>query len=78
MDDEQELSFRDLFELIRRGFLWALLAGIVVAAQSVGAKLVHAVNNGPDVFGRFLRMAQGRVHVNDVMTGFVAVCILPY
>lgn len=32
MDDEQELSFRDLFELIRRGFLWALLAGIVVAA----------------------------------------------
>jgi len=34
VDDEQELSFRDLFELIRRGFLWALLAGIVVAAAT--------------------------------------------
>lgn len=32
MDNEQELSFRDLFDLIRRGFIWALLAGIAAAA----------------------------------------------
>ena len=31
MENEQELNFRDLVALIRRGFLWALLAGIICA-----------------------------------------------
>ncbi len=34
MENEQELNFRDLVMLIRRGFLWALLAGIVCAAAA--------------------------------------------
>ena len=31
MENEQELNFRDLVELVRKGFWWAVLAAVVVA-----------------------------------------------
>lgn len=54
----------------------AHLSAVVIAAEAIRTILVNTVRYDLQPFRCFLGVTERGVHVNDVVTGFVSVCVL--